>query len=212
MMVSSTLSASRPLFSSFGAFSNIWIRYISTVPEFVRPPGPVVSWTKDEKNAWRRYRYATEPELRQSMLRSVKEYQARPEVKVARNEFKRERYTSDAAYRLRMLENNAQRRALPEDRKFWAQYYRDRYANDPDYRKEILEKGQRWRPENWKHVSQHRKERYANDPEFRERLKQNTRERYWKKKFGLATGRAEASESQATSDAPDKSGEQDAKP
>jgi hypothetical protein len=214
MVVFSMLSASRSLFSSFSAFSNIWIRYNSTVPEFVRPPGPIVSWTKDQKNAWQRYRYATEPKFRQSMLKSVKVYQARPEVKVARNEFERERYTNDAAFRSLKLERGAQRRAIPEYRNFWSQYARDRYAHDPDYRKEALERRHRWRsvPENWKRECQQLKERYANDPEFRERMKQRAREAYWKKKFGLATGRAEPSESQAIPDAPDKSGEQDAKP
>jgi hypothetical protein len=204
--------STRSIFSSFGAFSNVWIRCTSTIPEVSRPPGPVASWNKDEYNAWRRYKYATNTDYRQSILKHREKYRSRPEYKMEASEYHKNRYANDAAYRLRSLERALERSATPEGRKAISQYQRNRYANDSEYRKGMMEARKRWRaiPENREIESQRLKERYANDPGYRERMKQKARERYWKKKFGLATGRAETSWD--TPDAPNKSDEEDAKP
>jgi ribosomal protein L32 len=229
IMLFSILSPGRSIASSIGILSNIWFRCTSNIHEFVRPPGPVGSWTKDERNAWRRYKYATDTDHRQSILKSIKKYQSRPDCKVASKEYQRERYTNNAAYRLRKLEKMslyqkdryandpafrqaklehcARWTAVPENRESKARRMRERYANDPDYRKTKIEENKRWRavPENRETESQRLKERYANDPEFRERTKQYARERYWKKKSGLATDRAGTSVAQDTPDIPNKS-------
>jgi len=106
---------------------------------------------------------------------------------------------------------SARWRAIPENREAHAQYMRQRWANDPAFRKAQAEAQAEWRatPENRETLAKRHKERYDNDPEYRERLKQNSRERYWKMKFGLAT--SDRHKAQDVSDSPEKSDGPDAK-
>lgn len=179
--------------SSLGAFSKTCIRCISTDPEFVRPPGPISSWTLDERNAYRRWKYAADTDLRQKAMEFGKEYNKRPYVKHAK------------------LQWAARWRAMPGNADIQSQYSRDRYANDPDYRTLVKERSTRWIaiPKNAKLALKRQKERYANDPEYRERVKQYYRERYWEKKFGYATSHRH--EAQDNSDSQSKSKGPDAK-
>jgi hypothetical protein len=113
------------------------------------------------------------------------------------------RYANDTKHRESMKKANNDRnhrRALqgishymvnPEYREAQSQYHKKRYAKDPEFRQAKIEQRTRWFavPENRKAMAQRHKERYLHDHEYRERIKQNARERYWKKKIGLATDR-----------------------
>jgi hypothetical protein len=120
---------------------------------------------------------------------------------------------NDQYHRL-AAQGKSQYRANPEYRQGQSQYHKNRYAKDPEYRQANREQRARWFavPENRKAVAQRHKERYLNNHEYRERMKQMARERYWKKKFGLATGRPNRPEAQDIPDTSNKSDEPEAKP
>jgi hypothetical protein len=187
IMFFSMLSA-RSIASISSTFSKTWVRCIGTVPESARPPGPIKSWSRDERNAWRRWRYANDIKYRESMKKA----------------------NNDRNHR-RVLQGI---RVKPEYREAQSRYHKDRYAKDPDYRQAIRETRARWSavPENRKAVAQRHKERYLTDQEYRERMKQHARERYWKIKFGLATDGSGRPRAQEIPDASIKSEEPEAKP
>lgn len=168
----------RSTLSSLSAFPKSWIRCISTNPGFVRPPGPVSSWTREEQNAWRRWKYATDADVRTRRKEHNDKYTQKPDSIQARKQFFAEKYANDAAFRLRRLQNAAKWRADPANREALSQLMKDRYVGDPDYRKTVNEYRANWRavPENRIAEAEHRRMRYKNDPEYRERLKQYKKE------------------------------------
>ncbi|KAG9997799.1 hypothetical protein KCU78_g16768, partial [Aureobasidium melanogenum] len=107
-MASFTLLA-RPIFSTFQVFQNVWVRSSSSsIPDFIRPPGPIRSWSRDEYNAYNRWKYATNTEYRQRKKKSSIEY------------FKK-RSDTDPEWYQKMIEASLQRN-------------NQRYANDAEYR------------------------------------------------------------------------------
>ncbi|CAD0098402.1 unnamed protein product [Aureobasidium mustum] len=188
-MASFTLLA-RPIFSSFRAFQKVWVRCSSSNTEYIRPPGLMKYWTKDEYNAYQRWRYATKPDYRRKCIEYAKKYIKR-------------RYECDPDFRQKVLDANNQWYAVPEHK----QKLKDRYANDPEFRKAKIQryseryasdldfrqaKLQREREryandlEYQEVIKQRALERYANDSEYRELTKQRARERYWRNKYGLS--------------------------
>lgn len=184
-MASFTLLA-RPIFSSFQVFQRVWVRSSSSIPDFIRPPGPISSWTRDEKNAYQRWKYATDTGYRQRLQKSALEY--------ANN-----RYATDPVWRQKIIETHAQRikQRYTNDADYrQARNLRaiERWANDTDYRQAMLQhQRERYRsdPEHQDTVKQRALNRYANDPEYREATKQRARERYWQKKFELPTDQSQ---------------------
>ncbi|KEQ76302.1 hypothetical protein M436DRAFT_61557 [Aureobasidium namibiae CBS 147.97] len=158
----------RSIHTSSSAVFKIWIRCISTDSEFVRPPGPMSTWSKDEINAWRRRRYANDITYREKNIERSTNYGRRPDVIRARKELYVERYANDPAYRLRLLQSNAKWKAGNQEA--LSLYKKERYKNDPDYRAALKEDYARWRakPENRKSEAKRENERYQNDLDFRE--------------------------------------------
>ncbi|KEQ65963.1 uncharacterized protein M437DRAFT_81807 [Aureobasidium melanogenum CBS 110374] len=180
-MASFTLLA-RPMFLPFQASSKFWARSSSSTPDFIRPPGPISSWTRDEYNAYKPWKYATNTEYRQRLQKSALHYA-------------NHRYDTDPIWRRKIIEGHAQRikQRYANDADY-RQAHRlranERWANDTDYRQAMLQRyRERYRtdPEHHDIVKQRAIDRYANDPEYREATKQRARERYWRNKFELPT-------------------------
>ncbi|KAG9718561.1 hypothetical protein KCU73_g15053, partial [Aureobasidium melanogenum] len=220
-MASFTLLA-RPIFSTFQVLQNVWVRCSSSIPDFIRPPGPIRSWSRDEYNAYNRWKYATNTEYRQKKKKKKKSsrdcFKKRsdtdPEwhrkIIEASLQRKNQRYANDAEYRQAQKLRQRERWANDTDhRQATLQRHKERCANDPDYREADLRRHrERYanNPEFQEATKQRLKERYTNDPEFRETQIQRARERYWRMKFGLPTAQQE---SQNKSDSQDNSKESD---
>jgi hypothetical protein len=189
-------SSARSITSSLGALSRTRIRYASTTPEFVRPPGLIKSWTKDERNAYNRWRYANNAAYRLSIIQANTLQRQSPAYREAASKRQKERYANDPDYRKAIADGRRRWWAKPENRKEGARQQRERYDKDPDHREKRKRKALA---------------RYY-DPEHHEKMKRNARERYWKLKFGLATARAGREEGQDNPQTPDKSDGSEAKP
>ncbi|CAD0114434.1 unnamed protein product [Aureobasidium uvarum] len=199
------LLPSRSITSSFSISPRAWFRCSSSTPDFIRPPGPVASWTRDEYNAYRRWRYATDADYRQARIQAACEFSkndpvwrekkiklwtgwnlAHPEVRAARDQRLKERYADDPEYReSALLQRGKERHANDaEFRETKLQRNKERYANDPEYREALRQrKAERYADPAYREASARRsKDRYANDPVYRENVKQRTRERYLRKK------------------------------
>lgn len=223
-MTSFTLLA-RPILSSLRAFQQAWVRCSSSsTPEFIRPPGPVRSWTKDEYNAYMRWRYATHPDYRERKIKAVRLYYSNPGIRVAILKKFRDRYANDPDHRQAKLLRDKERYANdpvhrqarlldakerydndPNYRQARLLYFKERYDNDPDYRQAKLSRSK----ERYANDADYRqaqlqwkRERYAKDPEYQEAAKQRARESYWRTKHGVPDDQQEP---QNSSDPRDKS-------
>jgi hypothetical protein len=144
--------------------------------DYVRPLGPWASWIRDERNAYYRWKYATDADYRKRRLQSALEYG-------------NARYANDPDWRQAKLQVNLDKYANdPEFRQARLQRENERYANDPEFRQAKL---------------QRERERYANNPEFQARVKQRARESYLRKKSELAVDK-DKSDSQKMSIPQDK--------
>lgn len=162
------LPYTHPILSSIWIFQKAWVRSLVAISDFVRPPGPQSSWTRDEYNAYRRWKYATDAEYRQKMIcNSLEYYKARytndPGWRQARLKREADRYANDPVFRQTKLRREVERRANPEYREASLQRLRDRYASDSAFRQAKLQQAI---------------DRYANKPGYREALLQRRKERY----------------------------------
>ena len=132
------------------------------------------------QNAWRKKRYATDPEYREKERNRGRELYAKNKEKQQERGRKyyhenkasiksklKKRRATDPDFRQKQRDALKKYKSKPEVREQQKAYFRDRYANNP----EVRERQNRLR-----------NERYANDPEYREKRKQKSREYYEKRK------------------------------
>jgi hypothetical protein len=109
------LSLTRPITSSGWAFQKAWVRCVSDVSDFIRPPGPQNSWTRDEHNAYGRWRYATDADYRQRSIQSANKYATKryanyPIWRQAKLEHFSEKYANDPEFRQSKMQRDFERR------------------------------------------------------------------------------------------------------
>ena len=189
------LPYTRPITSSVWTFQKAWTRCLVAIPDFVRPPGPRSSWTRDERNAYARWRYATDAEYRQDKIeRSVKYVKTRynndPDWRQTKLNQGVDKYANNPEFRLAIMQREREKYANnAEYREGQLQRHKERYANDPEWRQAKI---------------QRERERYANDPEVRQAILQRARESYQRKKAELAADK-DKSEPQLMSNPKDNS-------
>lgn len=189
------LSYTRPITSSIWTFQKAWTRCLVAIPDFVRPPGPRSTWTRDEQNAYSRWRYATDAEYRNRKIQASSAYiktrwENDPVWRQAKLKQAMDRYANDPKYREAMRQRFRDKWTNgAEFREVLLQRERERYANDPEYREAALQRASKRYADDaeFREAKRQRaKERYANDPEYRQAVLQRAKDRHLRRKAELA--------------------------
>jgi hypothetical protein len=181
----------RPTVPPVQTLTKTWIRCLSDFSDYVRPSGPMSSWTREETNTHGRWRYATNLDYRRNQVEYSKKYVKTryandPDWRQARLQKENDKYANDPDWRQAKLQKFTDRYANdPEYRQARnqrnTQRAKERYANDPEYRQSLLQRLAERRatdPAFREADRLRKKERYTNDPEYRQALHQRAKERY----------------------------------